>query len=609
MATLKSDSDEKSFVFAKLYPEGKNLKAVKTLKKYIFDRQALKELAHGEIKLENLVKDDKEDEATGFVIKDTYHLEPEDLLQAMKNAILDAKSQEIDSDEDEDDSSRKVFMYAEEINNKTSPFFNAYSPHITEATWEKDPFELNPDRLTCLGMHLIIHLFDDLSRQEKVDGYEELVQASKEGKACTSLKGLKLILSDAYQNMPEDTEETEFTPFYRENLKALADSHDYDALYYLGYDSYEGIQSFPVDYFLAEKCFKEAFQIKEDYSIANTLGYIYYYGRLTNGVVEGDKAFQYFAICHFCNGNPEATYKLADCYVHGYGTPVCKKAAFELVSSMERDCSSMLFHGTYYCKAADVYLRLGAYYRDGTGVLKDLSKSYQYFLKARAAIHFRLENMEYLGDREVANRIHQSINDFEKAGIQRKIVDKDYYEISSSDKCVDKWLMGEDYSFTLRGSILTIKIKAKYSYLAVFESIGYSKVQDSYLLRAHLQMDNPKIPQWIKKTDELFFEEDGTITLQDEYDNTLGTLHFDSLTFKPELKTLKKAYQVVRVEFTPNGRTYDYLYEGETVPSTLQVMVKGVAKAVHVLSHEWLYEDQLALPLEKMGIATDLKKE
>jgi TPR repeat protein len=64
------------------------------------------------------------------------------------------------------------------------------------------------------------------------------------------------------------------------------------------------------------------FELTDNPQYANTLGYIYYYGRCNNGVPEYDQAFYYFSYAA-ANGLYEGMYKLADLFWHGYG---CKKA-------------------------------------------------------------------------------------------------------------------------------------------------------------------------------------------------------------------------------------------------------------------------------------------
>ena len=84
-----------------------------------------------------------------------------------------------------------------------------------------------------------------------------------------------------------------------------------------GYCYYCGTSVYPNDWIKARDAFIEYYQLSGDPYAANTLGYIYYYGRCNGGVPEYDLAFRYFSIGH-AYGCYESTYKLADMFVHGY---------------------------------------------------------------------------------------------------------------------------------------------------------------------------------------------------------------------------------------------------------------------------------------------------
>ena len=89
------------------------------------------------------------------------------------------------------------------------------------------------------------------------------------------------------------------------------------ALHIKGYACYGGNRLYPCDWAVSRDCMIRLFEKYDNPQYANTLGYIYYYGRCSGGVPEYDKAFHYFGIAA-ANGLYEGMYKLADMYAHGY---------------------------------------------------------------------------------------------------------------------------------------------------------------------------------------------------------------------------------------------------------------------------------------------------
>ena len=100
------------------------------------------------------------------------------------------------------------------------------------------------------------------------------------------------------------------------------------ALRIMGYACYGGSRLYPCDWNTSRDCVTRLFEMKDDPQYANTLGYIYYYGRCNGGVPEYDKAFYYFGIAA-ANGLYEGMYKLADMLWHGYGCRKSQKTSSE----------------------------------------------------------------------------------------------------------------------------------------------------------------------------------------------------------------------------------------------------------------------------------------
>ncbi len=155
--------------------------------------------------------------------------------------------------------------------------------------------------------------------------------------------------------------EEKYRKAYVAFLDKLAQHHDKLGLELKAYAYYGGNEYVKEDYKTSEQCLLELLNDGFDDNYADTLGYIYYYGRVNKGIPEYDKAFQYFMMASIA-GNIEATYKLGDMFKNGYGVVKNEEAA--------RQCYDRLYPIVYkefcdypmYSNLADVALRLGSYY-------------------------------------------------------------------------------------------------------------------------------------------------------------------------------------------------------------------------------------------------------
>ncbi len=396
----------------------------------------------------------------------------------------------------------------------------------------------------------------------------------------------------------------EFNSFYHTNVERLAKQGNYTCMRLLGYNYYEGDGGFPLDPKQSLYWLEKAYQISQDPDLARTIGYIYYYGRTTDGVPQGDKAFQYFAIGHFAGGYYEATYKLADCYLKGYGTPVNEQAAFNLVSSIFKATQDNYLSGED-SKFADVALRIGSYFKDGVYVDKDLIIAQGCLLQARDAIKTRLENMEYVGDRSVALSISKALNEVEKElDIKdRTIVDNGYelFDLNNAFK---------DYEIRLKkladNSIeITIKSKkedTKYI-MPIWENLSYTERAQSIkiVLKNHYVNDEQFKEFYDKKWQAIDFYGNEIYLSRSKDDFVM--LRADHIIYVPQkIKKLGKDYKMVSVEFYPGSKQYDYYCEFDTkVGDIVKVYSNGEKKEVRIVSIKNVYEDQLPLPLQKLS--------
>ncbi len=396
----------------------------------------------------------------------------------------------------------------------------------------------------------------------------------------------------------------EFQSFYHNNVEKLAKQGDYKCMRLLGYNYYEGDGGFPLDPKQSLYWLEKAYDISQDPDLARTIGYIYYYGRTTDGVPQGDKAFQYFAIGHFAGGYYEATYKLADCYLKGYGTPINKQAAFNLVRGIYGETRHHYLSGDD-SKFADVALRLGSYFKDGVFVKKDLAKAQIYLLEARDAIKTRLEHMEYLGDRGVALSISKTLNEVEKElDIKDRVILDGGYDLPDTSEGYKK--LNIKLKMLDSGDIeLTIKPrKDDTEYMeSLWECISYCERAKSLklILKDHFIGQEEFKEHYDKKWSsiEIFNKE---IYFANSEEDWAG-MRAEHIIFIPQMiKTLEKVFKIATVEFYPGSKQYDYYCDFEAkVGDIVKVYSNREKKEVRIVSIKEVYEDQLPLPLSKMS--------
>ena len=209
------------------------------------------------------------------------------------------------------------------------------------------------------------------------------------------------IVSDGYTEEPALTL---FTAFVRD----LADEGLDTALHILGYHSYGGSPAFPCDFEVSRDCISRLFEENGDPIYANTLGYIAYHGRCGDGVPDYDAAFRYFSY-GAASGIIESSYKLADLFAGGKGIWKNEEAALRIVSDLYQDTLRRFCGGELNGKFADVALRMGRLYENGSVEEPNPVAAYYYYLQARYAIRFRRRLANDYGDDVVERNIENAI--------------------------------------------------------------------------------------------------------------------------------------------------------------------------------------------------------
>ena len=171
---------------------------------------------------------------------------------------------------------------------------------------------------------------------------------------------------------------------------------------------YGGNRAYACSWTKARDLLLELMNLDESPGYANSLGYIYFYGRTNNGKPEYAKAFYYFSI-GAAGGMVESRYKLADMFQGGYGVPKNHTTCCRLITMLYTETLPLLAEQIYDCKFADVALRLGLLFRDGIGTEKILPLALSFLLPARFALRKRREGMDYYGDEKVEGHIDTAL--------------------------------------------------------------------------------------------------------------------------------------------------------------------------------------------------------
>ena len=211
---------------------------------------------------------------------------------------------------------------------------------------------------------------------------------------------------------PADKIPDVFKDKYRSYVEILCDKDIELGLLEKAYGSYTGNAIYPQDWKTAEENLIKLVDVCKNPLAANSLGYIYYYGRTNNGVSDYEKALKYFTIAQIA-GISEAKYKLCDMLTEGKGFPAkMPEIAFKSISNMYNELLNEFRGETYSCEFADVAIRMGNYYYD---LAKKGSCSfyfaYQYYMIAKYALELRMKNDPQYGDESVMKRLMPKYQD------------------------------------------------------------------------------------------------------------------------------------------------------------------------------------------------------
>lgn len=397
----------------------------------------------------------------------------------------------------------------------------------------------------------------------------------------------------------------------RKFIDRLCDEDSGLALRVKGYACYGGNRLYPCDWNMSRDCISRLYEKTDDPNYANTLGYIYYYGRCNGGVPEYDKAFHYFGIAA-ANGLYEGMYKLADMYRHGYACRKSSRTARTLYGMVYDDSIKNFLKGRH-ANFADAALRMGNVYAKGIGEKADPAAAYFYYVQADYAAKLRAQENDFFGNTTVVINIQKALEE------TREQLQKDY--LKDHVGCDISWLFRELTEENNRCELRRITNAGGQTELIAKRVPTRSVPEPDSIL-----VTIPELTFCVR-TKEVSFTLDDTATvwLRDD----AGSVRFDycawndvesrwEFYYDDELTAWSKSdkyrfygnpakepfgpeYRIVRVRFGASGRSYDYICEDPSVQAGDTAIVEGYdgETEVEVIKVSTKRESELGLPVER----------
>ena len=217
-----------------------------------------------------------------------------------------------------------------------------------------------------------------------------------------------LLLNDA----PDDIK-----ALFRMFTDDLCENQVFEALKAKAYGCYGGNAVYKCDFALSAKLLEVLWRKFSFGYAANTLGYIYYYGRI-DGKPDYEKAFFYFSVASNFN-IVEAKYKIADMFMKGQYVLPNPPLAFQTYIKLYDETKFYFENGDLGCDFADCALRLGKALAE---LPNQRIRRYAVMLEADYAINKRIEKAYEYGDKKVQASIREELA---KARVDL-LMDRDY---------------------------------------------------------------------------------------------------------------------------------------------------------------------------------------
>lgn len=400
-----------------------------------------------------------------------------------------------------------------------------------------------------------------------------------------------------------ETADAEVKGIYRKVLDSLCAENDTAALKKKAYACYgKGNAVYGQNWPASLECLVKLMDLEPDPQIANTLGYMYYYGRCTDGVPEYDKAFYYFSI-GAAGWFYESRYKLADMYKHGYGVAKNPKAVSAIIWELYEEQLKKILKGEFRSNFADVALRAGNIWKEGINCCSSADNAYYYYLQAQYAIRMRMLAEDNYGDQKVAAGIEQAIEEILPETSYSKPIgtihmDSLYYLLQNG--------LRKKHHMEMKVKRIS-ETEAKLTFRIVpYENEKYLRKIFVTIPELHFCGLVEKITVTAKKIDilDLCGEED--IVVFDSiagrefffYGKKVAEISADLIYKRPVNKG--KKHRFVSVSFNPGGKRYDYLCDEVLAPGDRVVVMTSNGETVVTI--EAIFEkadSELAVPLKQ----------
>ena len=546
------------------------------------------------------------DKHADVFFKEPYRMTTDDILTAMRNI----KKHEYDSDTIYDEWYKHLYHYFYKYDEYYDGFGFGLEFEDEVIILEETPDDVEmvsflPDRGDKIAE--IIAWLNDIFEYSSDEFYKELDE---------NISMLENYLEDEDKPIEErrydDSEKTHFISsmdnddklkkatekeleIYRKFVGELCEKDNITALRCLGYGCYGGNTAYECDWETSRNCMLKLYDLTGKPVYANTLGYIYYYGRCWNGEPHYEEAFKYFSI-GAAGGYYESRYKLADMYIKGLYVKQNKDIAETILFELYNKNIKLIEKGIFDCKFADIALRLGGYYND---LYDNKTGAYRYYLQADFAIKRRLPYENY-GDISVAENIRKALNQLTAEMPKRKKTAQiylypfldDYLEKYRKLQMKIKPLKNGNAKITIR---ITPFKDEKYppkmfiteehtDFCGMLESVSLT------LKNAEIKGNTDEILYFDRTDGEKFYLGDKlTAVIKGEY-------YFTS----PKRETGKK-YKFASVYFNDGGKRYDYILgiEGINIGDEVIVMTDRGETVVTVADIAEKSESELALPIGK----------
>ena len=400
----------------------------------------------------------------------------------------------------------------------------------------------------------------------------------------------------------------------RKLIDQLCDEDDTLALRTKGYACYGGNRLYPCDWNTSRDCMARLFEKEDDPQYANTLGYIYYYGRCNGNVPEYDKAFYYFGIAA-ANGLYEGMYKLADLYRHGYACKQSMHTAHSLYQMVYNDSIKHFLSGdnTVF---ADAALRMGNVYAQGIDTEANAAMAYYYYLQADYAAKLRAQKGDFFGNTTVVINTQKALEKTRRQLPEGFLVDHIDYEIpwlfkklaEENNRCeIRKTTNTEGHARLIAKRIPTRSVPEPESIIVTIPQLSFCERTKEVAFT----IDDTAQTWFIGDENRVRFDFCAWNEVESRYefyydDEVVAWSKSDKYRFygNPAEKPSGPEYRLVSVRFGASGRTYDYICEDPTVQVGDTVIVDGYdgETEVEVVNVAVKRESELGLPVERYKI-------